>query len=185
MWFDESGDRQNGVHARRTRTSLRICGLRVRHQRRHDVLHSGSPGIQSTALQPGEFPIGGIIYEAEASGLIFRNAKDPYDPWVSCNPAVRTYLTGVGVPGANNLYATGIPNIVIRVVGSKGPFPYLESAWAWSKQNWNITNQWRAGTIKQGQARFAISQQARYVQTAARITTGSANANATFTMSYQ
>ncbi|MNO06732.1 F17a-G fimbrial adhesin precursor [compost metagenome] len=47
------------------------------------------------------------------------------------------------------------------------------------------TNQWSAGTVKQGQASMIIPLQARYVQTTARITSGSANANATFTMSYQ
>jgi type 1 fimbria pilin len=297
-------------------------------------------GFNPPPFSPGEIPIGGIIYEASASGLTFRNATDPWGPWVRCNPAVRTYLTGVGALGANNVYATGIPNIGIRIIGSEGPFPYLESGWAWSNQYWSIyyapkiqliktgnvtapgvltgayarytansaagetlveyqfaspvtvtpkvptckvdttrldvpmgrvitataltgvgsttpltqpfeikltcsggdaetttnayvtltdasnpgntsktlslsksstatgvgiqivkdnlvlgygpdsaaagnTNQWRAGTIKQGQTSFSISLQARYVQTAARITTGSANANATFTMSYQ
>lgn len=47
------------------------------------------------------------------------------------------------------------------------------------------TNQWSAGTINQGQTSFSIPLEARYVQTEPQITTGSANASATFTLSYQ
>ncbi|WP_080417231.1 fimbrial protein [Burkholderia ubonensis] len=47
------------------------------------------------------------------------------------------------------------------------------------------TNQWHAGTIAQGQAGLTIPLSARYVQTGAKVSAGSANARATFTLSYQ
>ncbi|MCW5140957.1 fimbrial protein [Burkholderia cenocepacia] len=47
------------------------------------------------------------------------------------------------------------------------------------------TNQWYAGTITQGQANLKIPLSARYVQTGETVTPGSANARATFTLSYQ
>ncbi|MCA8302903.1 fimbrial protein [Burkholderia seminalis] len=47
------------------------------------------------------------------------------------------------------------------------------------------TNQWYAGTVKQGQDGMSIDLKARYVQISPRITPGSANAAATFTLSYQ
>lgn len=46
-------------------------------------------------------------------------------------------------------------------------------------------NQWRAGTVSQGMSTFDIPLAARYVQTGTTVTGGSANAQATFTMSYQ
>ncbi|MCA8205846.1 fimbrial protein [Burkholderia sp. AU33545] len=47
------------------------------------------------------------------------------------------------------------------------------------------TNQWYAGNIAQGQANLTIPLSARYVQTGATVSPGSANARATFTFSYQ
>ncbi|MBF8800241.1 fimbrial protein [Pseudomonas aeruginosa] len=47
------------------------------------------------------------------------------------------------------------------------------------------TNQWYAGSVKQGETGMRFSLQARYIQTAERITSGSANAVATFNLSYQ
>jgi len=47
------------------------------------------------------------------------------------------------------------------------------------------TNQWYAGNIAVGTSRFTIPLSARYVQTGATVTPGTANAQATFTMSYQ
>lgn len=47
------------------------------------------------------------------------------------------------------------------------------------------TNQWKAGTIRQGQNTYIIALGARYVQTMANISPGTANGLATFTMSYQ
>ena len=46
-------------------------------------------------------------------------------------------------------------------------------------------NQWKAGAVSQGMSTFDIPLAARYVQTATAVTAGSANAQATFTMSYQ
>ncbi|WP_144030277.1 fimbrial protein [Burkholderia sp. AU6039] len=46
-------------------------------------------------------------------------------------------------------------------------------------------NQWKAGTIPQGMGSFTIPLTARYIQTAAKVKGGIANAVATFTMSYQ
>ncbi|EDT38436.1 Fimbrial protein [Burkholderia ambifaria MEX-5] len=47
------------------------------------------------------------------------------------------------------------------------------------------TNQWQVGTVMQGQANLTIPLAARYVQTGSKITPGSTDARATFTMSYQ
>ncbi|MFP3507502.1 fimbrial protein [Burkholderia sp. SIMBA_062] len=47
------------------------------------------------------------------------------------------------------------------------------------------TNQWKVGTVVPGQANLTVPLAARYVQTGSKITPGSANARATFTMSYQ
>lgn len=46
-------------------------------------------------------------------------------------------------------------------------------------------NQWNAGTVSHGMYAFDIPLAARYVQTGGVVTGGSANAQATFTMSYQ
>ncbi|VWC65364.1 fimbrial protein [Burkholderia lata] len=46
-------------------------------------------------------------------------------------------------------------------------------------------NQWKAGNIQQGAGVFTIPLTARYIQTAAKVKGGTANAIATFTMSYQ
>ncbi|OXI18974.1 fimbrial protein [Burkholderia sp. AU15512] len=46
-------------------------------------------------------------------------------------------------------------------------------------------NRWFAGKVRQGETGLTIPLQARYVQTESEITPGSANANASFTMSYQ
>lgn len=45
--------------------------------------------------------------------------------------------------------------------------------------------QWKAGTVSPGTSVFSIPLAARYVQTESVVTPGSANARATFTMSYQ
>ncbi|WP_186079529.1 fimbrial protein [Burkholderia gladioli] len=47
------------------------------------------------------------------------------------------------------------------------------------------TNQWFLGRIDQGMAEIRVPLTARYVQTGARVGAGSANARATFTLSYQ
>ncbi|WP_186259847.1 fimbrial protein [Burkholderia gladioli] len=47
------------------------------------------------------------------------------------------------------------------------------------------TNQWRMGNIVQGQAALRVPLTARYVPTAAKVGAGSANARATFTLSYR
>lgn len=44
---------------------------------------------------------------------------------------------------------------------------------------------WHAGNVQHGESTFTIPLSARYVQTADNITPGTANGNATFTMSYQ
>ncbi|KAB0640462.1 fimbrial protein [Burkholderia latens] len=46
-------------------------------------------------------------------------------------------------------------------------------------------NQWYAGTVAQGQAELKIPLSACYVQTGSKVGAGSANARATFTLSYQ
>ncbi|MDR0240950.1 MAG: type 1 fimbrial protein [Burkholderia sp.] len=46
-------------------------------------------------------------------------------------------------------------------------------------------NQWKAGNIKRGVSTFEIPLKARYIQTGSTIKSGTANAVATFTMSYQ
>ena len=46
-------------------------------------------------------------------------------------------------------------------------------------------NQWFAGSVAYGQERLDIPLTARYVKTEENVTIGSANAAATFTISYQ
>jgi type 1 fimbria pilin len=47
------------------------------------------------------------------------------------------------------------------------------------------TNQWKAGTVMQGTTQFSIPLSARYIQVDPTVKAGTANASATFTMSYQ
>jgi len=46
-------------------------------------------------------------------------------------------------------------------------------------------NQWKAGNVSYGTGTFEVPMSARYVQTSDSVTEGSANARATFTLSYQ
>lgn len=46
-------------------------------------------------------------------------------------------------------------------------------------------NQWKAGAVSVGTSAFEIPLSARYIQTSETVTEGTANARATFTMSYQ
>ena len=46
-------------------------------------------------------------------------------------------------------------------------------------------NQWKAGAVSVGTSAFEIPLSAQYIQTTDTVTEGTANARATFTMSYQ
>ncbi|WGS45103.1 fimbrial protein [Burkholderia sp. JSH-S8] len=94
-------------------------------------------GFNPPPFSPGEIPIGGVIYEATAKSLIFKNSV--YNlPETTCDPWVRTYLSGIGMPGANNVYPTTMPNVGIRILAQDGtPFPYVENPVAWGKMGWN------------------------------------------------
>lgn len=89
-------------------------------------------GFNPPPFSPGDIPIGGIIYEAEAKGLMFTN-KLTDKPEATCSPAIYIFTTGVGTPGANNVYPTSIPNIGIRITNRSGkPFPYNDGGAFWS-----------------------------------------------------
>jgi type 1 fimbria pilin len=89
------------------------------------------------------------------------------------NPANRTEILSLTKAST----ATGVG---IQVTKDGAPLKFGEDSAAAGN-----ANQWFAGTIPQGQDKLDIPLKARYVQTAATVGPGSANAAATFMMSYQ
>ncbi len=93
-------------------------------------------GFNPPPFSPADIPIGGVIYEAKATGLSFTNARMPSVPSVACSPAITDYSSGIGTPGANNIYPTAIPNIGIRILSPVGrPFPFLGNS-SWESATW-------------------------------------------------
>lgn len=89
------------------------------------------------------------------------------------NPANRTEILSLTKAST----ATGVG---IQVTKDGAPLKFGEDSAAAGN-----ANQWFAGTIPQGQDTLDIPLKARYVQTGATVGLGSANAAATFMMSYQ
>ncbi|WP_322084612.1 fimbrial protein [Burkholderia sp. BCC1972] len=95
-------------------------------------------GFNPPPLSPGDIPIGGIIYQAEGSGLTFTNAADPWGPKSTCSTSTYTYIAGVGVPDANKVYPTSVPNVGLRVVSPTGQVaPFIDGPSA-LVEPWNI-----------------------------------------------
>lgn len=94
-------------------------------------------GFEPPPFSPGDIPIGGVIYEAKATGLVFTNAVYPWSPAYSCPQGLTIYNNGVGSPGPNNVFPTGIPNVGIRILDySKQPYPIRDS-WVYYDGYWN------------------------------------------------
>ncbi|WAS56798.1 fimbrial protein [Burkholderia ambifaria] len=68
-------------------------------------------GISISQFNPGSIPIGGVLASATGTGLI----NDGSYANTSCTPTVNSYLVGVGLPNANGVYPTSIPNIGMRI----------------------------------------------------------------------
>ncbi|WP_235996023.1 MULTISPECIES: hypothetical protein [Burkholderia] len=96
-------------------------------------------GFTPPPFSPGDIPIGGIIYQAEGSGLTFTNASDPWGPKSTCSTSTYTYITGVGVPDASKVYPTSVPNVGLRVVSPTGQVaPFVEQGTNDLVKPWNI-----------------------------------------------
>ncbi|OXJ13287.1 fimbrial protein [Burkholderia sp. AU6039] len=97
-------------------------------------------GFEPPPFSPGDIPIGGVIYEATATGLTFTNAVYPWSPEYKCPEGMLTYNNGVGTLGPNNVYPTGIPNVGIRIIDyAKRPFPFREGSWVTYDGYWNTS----------------------------------------------
>ncbi|RQV01287.1 type 1 fimbrial protein [Burkholderia cenocepacia] len=96
-------------------------------------------GFNPPPFSPGDIPIGGIIYQAEGSGLTFTNAADPWGPKSTCSTSTYTYIAGIGVPDANKVYPTSVPNVGLRVVSPTGQVaPFIEQGSNTLVKPWNI-----------------------------------------------
>ncbi|WP_271409780.1 fimbrial protein [Pseudomonas sp. Q1-7] len=92
-------------------------------------------GFSPPPFSPGDTPIGGVIYEATGT-IAFQNAKK-LPPETSCSWFTSTYVSGIGVPDANNVYPTGIAGVGMRIIDSdsKTPWPYKASS-SWLSTSW-------------------------------------------------
>ncbi|WP_415867911.1 fimbrial protein [Burkholderia ubonensis] len=98
-------------------------------------------------FDPGKIPIGGVIYAAKGQPRFINSAN--FDPKVSCIPSVTNYITGVGVPSADNIYPTSIPNIGIRLVDYRGVVPHFDATID-DSTTWNKDYTMRIELIKTG-----------------------------------
>ncbi|WP_175863932.1 fimbrial protein [Burkholderia cepacia] len=115
--------------------AMAACQSKTTDGKDYYIVHVS--GFNPPPFSPGDIPVGGIIYEGTARSLIFTNSLYAA-PEVSCDPRVRTYVAGIGAPGANNIYPTSIPNIGIRIIDSFGkPFPFFDDEIPWSTNVWN------------------------------------------------
>ncbi|MDF3835663.1 fimbrial protein [Cupriavidus basilensis] len=108
-------------------------------------------GFNPPPFSPGDIPMGGVIYEATAQGLSFKNAKNSTSPTTRCSSVTSTYVTGIGTPGANNIYPTSIPNIGIRILAPNGRFfPFVDSPLPWLTAPWNVAYAPKIQLVKTG-----------------------------------
>ncbi|WDR88023.1 fimbrial protein [Burkholderia ambifaria] len=68
-------------------------------------------GMSIPQFNPGSIPIGGVIASTTGNALINEGSYAK----TSCDPIVNSYLVGVGLPNANGVYPTSIPNIGVRI----------------------------------------------------------------------
>ncbi|WP_423369618.1 fimbrial protein [Burkholderia sp. LMG 32019] len=108
-------------------------------------------GFNPPPFSPGDIPIGGVIYEATAKGLLFKNAANPSSPSTSCDLLTNTYVTGIGTLGANNIYPTTIPNIGVRILAPNGKFfPFVDNFPPWRTVSWSTGYPPKIQLIKTG-----------------------------------
>ena len=108
-------------------------------------------GFNPPPFSPGDIPIGGIIYEAAASGLTFTNAADPWNPVSTCTTGILTHIAGIGTPDAARIYPTSAPNIGIRIISPSGAVaPFTESGMPQTRIPWNIYYAPKIQLIKTG-----------------------------------
>ncbi|MCY1526786.1 Fimbrial protein [compost metagenome] len=91
-------------------------------------------GFNPPPFSPGDTPIGGVIYEATGT-ITFQNAKN-LPPETYCSWFTSTYLSGIGVPDANNVYPTGVSGVGLRILNEGKPWPYKESK-SWMTAYWS------------------------------------------------
>jgi len=101
--------------------------------------------------------------------------------------AVNAYvtLTDATTPGNRSTTLSLTPDSKASGVGIQILKDNVALAYGPDSSALDNPNRWWAGRVKQGESGLVIPLQARYVQTEPRITPGAANANASFTMSYQ
>ncbi|MBR8207450.1 fimbrial protein [Burkholderia cenocepacia] len=108
-------------------------------------------GFNPPPFSPGDIPIGGVIYEATATGLSFTNATDPQNPLTKCDFQFVNRMTGVGTPGASNIYPTSIPNVGMRIVSPRGEVaPFSSGAPPGWETPWNVNYAPKIQLIKTG-----------------------------------
>ncbi|WP_232515278.1 fimbrial protein [Burkholderia ambifaria] len=79
-------------------------------------------GFNPPEFSPGAIPIGGVIYTQ--TGMVTFTNKRGSQATVSCGNWTRTYVTGIGVPDANRIYPTSIPNIGLRLKAGSTIIPH-------------------------------------------------------------
>ncbi len=82
-------------------------------------------GFNPPPFSPGDYSIGGIIYEATAAGLMFTNKRSD-KPQTECDTPTNIFVTGIGSPGGNNVYPTsvrisGFGSLIVQA----NPFPMM------------------------------------------------------------
>ncbi|KVU40878.1 fimbrial protein [Burkholderia ubonensis] len=124
-------------------------------------------GISPPPFDPSSIPIGGVIYRK--SGVSeFINARGSAP--VTCNPLIRTYTTGVGIPSKDNIYPTSIPNIGIRLIGANRTLPYLTNLM--TEYGWDTSYSMTIELIKTGNITAAGVLSGSYAQYRANSTDG-------------
>ncbi|MCA8238379.1 fimbrial protein [Burkholderia cenocepacia] len=103
-------------------------------------------GFNPPPFSPGDIPIGGVIYEAQALGLNFTNAINPWEAKTTCTFTFRKRITGIGIPDASKIYPTSMPNVGMRITSPAGDIaPFTESGFPQAQATWN---RWYAPKIQ-------------------------------------
>ncbi|MBN3734948.1 fimbrial protein [Burkholderia sp. Tr-20390] len=105
------------------------------------------------------------------------NAGTSTNAYVTLTDATAPGNTSTTLSLSNDSTASGIG---VQILKNGSPLGFGPDSTAVGN-----TNQWYAGRVAQGQVSLTVPLSARYVQTGATVKPGSANARATFTLSYQ
>ncbi|WP_175207547.1 fimbrial protein [Achromobacter anxifer] len=149
------------------------------------------PTCSFASTGPIQAPLGNVSAQS-FKGVGSTSAERPFSIDLTCKPgdgkaSIDAYVTLTDATNTGNYsnvltlspdsQATGVG---IEVLSGTTVLGYGPD----SKAAGNI-NQWLAGTVSAGATSYSIPLKARYVQTEPVVTVGTANARATFTMSYQ